>query len=246
MAAARRRLGALCQRRCRYSLLVFAPSAAVVLLVSGTLAQRARQMALADLQLHQDHAVDLAIQALTADLDLAVRDLQVLERRPELQRMLVDPSPANRAAFAQVAGVMAESVGLYDKIRWLDQNGHERAGIDWDGRSAVPLPDGALQDRSRTGDVRAARKLPLGSIYVSPMDLNVETGRIETPHQPVLRLIRPLLSDATSQRQGFLVFTMLAQPMLEAFSRKGVDHGAQLMLVNRQGYGLRSPQPAAR
>ena len=244
MAAARRRLGALCQRRCRYSLLVFAPSAAVVLLVSGTLTQRARQTVLADLQLHQDHAVDLAIQALTADLDLAVRDLQVLERRPELQRMLVDPSPANRAAFAQVAGVMAESVGLYDKIRWLDQNGHERAGIDWDGRSAVPLPDGALQDRSRTGDVRAARKLPLGSIYVSPMDLNVETGRIETPHQPVLRLIRPLLSDATSQRQGFLVFTMLAQPMLEAFSRKGVDHGAQLMLVNRQGYGLRSPQPS--
>ena len=243
MAAARRRFLALCQRRCRYGLLVFAPSAALVLLVTGTLAQGARQAALVDLRLRQTHAVDLTIQALTAHLDLAEQDLLVLERRPELQRMLADPNPANRAAFAQVAGVMAESVGLYDQIRWLDQNGHERARIHWNGHSAMPVPDDRLQDKRSTDDVRAARKLPLGSIYVSPMDLNVEHGRIETPHKPVLRLIRPLLSEATSQRQGFLVFNMLAQPMLEAFSRIGIDHRAQLMLVNSQGYGLHGPQP---
>ena len=89
MAAARRRFLALCQRRCRYGLLVFAPSAALVLLVTGTLAQGARQAALVDLRLRQTHAVDLAIQALTAHLDLAEQDLLVLERWPELQRMLV-------------------------------------------------------------------------------------------------------------------------------------------------------------
>lgn len=156
MVAARRRLRALRQRRCRHGLLVFAPSAALLLLVSGTLVHRARLAALANLKLQQTHAVDLAIQALTADLDLTVRD---------------------------------------DR----------------------------LQDESSTDYVRAARKLPLISVHVSPMELNMEHGRIETPHKPVLRLIRPLLSDATGQRQGFPVFDMLTQRMLEAFAHMGGD-----------------------
>ena len=120
-----------CRPRCRYILLVFAPSAAVLLLAASWLAHNERQQVLTALKLHQTHAIALANQSLKDRLAQAEGDLDMLTARPELQRWLADPSPANRAALAQLTGVVAEASGHYDQISWLDAAGREQVRINW-------------------------------------------------------------------------------------------------------------------
>ena len=247
-AAVRGRYQALCQGPCRYSLLVFLPSATAVLLVSAWQAAEARRQALRELGLEQDHGLEMAERAFTSTLNFSMQGLQALEQRPELQQVLSDPSAANRAALGQTAIVMAESLRLYDQIRWLNEDGQERVRVNWQGGRAQLVPDALLQNKNDRYYVRDARQLPIGSTYISPLDLNIENGRLETPFKPMLRLVRPLREEASGQRRGFLVLNVLAEPMLDAFSKAAQSramHGLVVngQLVNDQGYGLRSADP---
>lgn len=232
-----------CQRRCRYSLLVFAPSAAGVLLASGWLAQSARQNALEALELNQRHGIDLADQAFTNTLSFGLRGLEVAQELPELQQVLRNPTPANRQALGAVAATMAKSLGLYDQIRLLDPAGREQVRVNWDGRRARVIPDGDLQDKSDRYYFTDAKRLPAGGTYLSPLDLNIENGRIEAPKKPMLRVARPLTT-TTGKDPSFLVLNLLAEPMLQAFADMGRNHRVNLLLVNGDGYGLRTAEPA--
>ncbi|QPN64070.1 PAS domain S-box protein [Synechococcus sp. CBW1004] len=235
-----------CRWRCRFTLLVFAPSAAVLLLAASWLAHNARQQVLTALKLHQTHAIALANQSLKDRLAQAEGDLDMLTARPELQRWLAEPSPANRAALAQLTGVVAEASGHYDQIRWLDAAGREQVRINWRGGRATPLAADALHDKSRRYYVIAAKQLAPGSTYISPLDLNVENGRIETPEKPVLRLLRPIAPDpANPQRLITLVLNLLGQPLLESFSAVGTEADSTLLLLNRRGFALYSPDGKA-
>lgn len=179
--------------------------------------------------------MQLGISSFIDELGSSRHGLEVLAHRPSLQRALADPSSANLSALARDAIAVAETLGVYDKMRWIDQNGQERLRVDWEGNRAVRVPEAQLQNMSSRYFVRDAGHLPMGSLYVSPLDLNVDNGRLEVPHKPTLRYVMPLF-DSASRRRGILVVNVLAGQMLDRFGAVGLEFGVDLMLVYADGY----------
>jgi len=79
--------------------------------------------------------------------------------------------------------------------------------------------------------------LPEDSVYISPIDLNVEDGVIEIPHKPMIRLATPVI-DENGDRHGIVVLNYLAGNLLEIIDLVFKGYDSQLMLLNQDGYFL--------
>lgn len=142
----------------------------------------------------------------------------------------------------RMAAVFASLIAFnpaYSQIRWIDAEGRERVRVNNEGGQAVVVRPDMLQQVSGRYFYTEAMRLGPGEVYVSPLDLNVEHGQVETPYKPVLRLATPALDDE-GRATGFLMVNVAAQPLLDAFSEsllEARDHG---MLLNSDGYWLRA------
>lgn len=98
------------------------------------------------------------------------------------------------------------------------------------------MAEEALQSKAGRYYVQEGLKLEVGQVYLSPLDLNVEQGEIETPHKPVLRLVR-MVGDAEGTPAGLLVLNYLAGGLLNQY-RAHFSSGDRAMLLNSEGYWL--------
>ncbi len=129
----------------------------------------------------------------------------------------------------------------YHKVRWMDAAGQERLRVDQDAGSIHRVPGDALQDkRGRPFFENALHLLP-GQIHLSPLDLNVENGRIEQPLRPTLRASSPfVLADGST---GVAVVNLHGNVLLERLRERAAQSGFSLYLVHPQGYWLLGPTP---
>ena len=79
-------------------------------------------------------------------------------------------------------------------------------------------------------------------IYISPLDLNVEQGRIETPFKPVMRFGTPIFA-ASGTAAGIVALNYLGQRLLDAVRRSAVPISDHLHLLEPRGYSLHGPIP---
>lgn len=105
--------------------------------------------------------------------------------------------------------VFSQGKRAYYQVRYLNRAGHEVVRLNMeDGRpQSVPVPQ--LQDKSSRGYVQATLALDAGDIHVSPMDLNVEHGKVEVPHRGVMRYAMRVTDD-DGQAQGLVVINVFA------------------------------------
>eukprot|EP00951_Prasinocladus_malaysianus_P020358 scaffold166408_cov36-Prasinocladus_malaysianus.AAC.2 len=93
------------------------------------------------------------------------------------------------------------------QLMLIDSSGMESVRIDADlspdGSSYIwtVTPDALLQDKSSSYYSVAALDLQPASIFVSPVDLNVENGSVEIPFTPVYRIASPVFE--AGERFGF-------------------------------------------
>jgi len=78
---------------------------------------------------------------------------------------------------------------------------------------------------------------------VSPFDLNIEQGRVETPFKPTLRLGMPVVDQAGHPR-GIVMVNYFGRYLLDKFSdvTEAGESGVRVSLLNRDGYWLVAPQ----
>jgi len=132
---------------------------------------------------------------------------------------------------------------IYDQIRFLDANGEEqiRINIGPDGGYAVPKQD--LQNKKDRYYFIETVKLKEESVYVSPLDLNVEKGEIEVPYKPMIRLSTPLY-DEQGTLKGIIVLNYLAEFLLSGFRDLADNSQGEIILLNALGYSLSSANPS--
>ncbi len=111
-----------------------------------------------------------------------------------------------------------------DQIRLLDLTGREVVRVDRRGGRPHVVAASQLQDKARKEYVRRTLALPVGGIYVSPFDLNMEHGRVEKPHKAVIRFATPIV-DGGGKKSGILVVNSLGlgfmQPELSEMELEG-------------------------
>jgi PAS domain S-box-containing protein len=129
-----------------------------------------------------------------------------------------------------------------DQVRWIDETGMERARVDSVRGQPVIRPQVELQDKSSRYYVKAIESLAYGDVYISPLDLNVEHGAIESPRKPTLRVGTPFV-DESGARRGMLMLNYRADTMLAALDESTRGLYGETMLLNSTGFWLRGGKP---
>jgi PAS domain S-box-containing protein len=186
--------------------------------------------------------VELARRAVSADLSAVVTDVRFLARHIEGLSYDAGSDEARRDYLREVFLTFAREKNLYDQIRFIDAGGRETVRVNLNAGQPRAVPPEALQDKSARYYVRHAMVLPPGDVYISPLDLNVEDGRIERPIKPVMRFATPV-DDAAGVRRGLVVMNYLGERLINDFRRAASNIADHVQLLNEDGYWLISVDP---
>ncbi len=109
----------------------------------------------------------------------------------------------------------AKNCKYYYQIRIIDYSGYEviRINNERDGTTVI-VPDSELQNKKHRYYFQETMKLSKNQIYASPIDLNIERGKIEIPYVPVIRLATPLFN-SIGEKKGILILNMYFSRVLE-------------------------------
>lgn len=174
-------------------------------------------------------------------LSSAVLDLLMLANQSETKELFNSLSHEHaRGSLEQDYAYLAHLKPYYEQIRLLDKEGKEIIRIEQQNAEPYAVSEKNLQDKSKRYYFKDGFKLPEGQIYISPLDLNVEHGKIEYPLKPVIRLVTPFF-DFGGNKLGVVVINLNANLLLEALKDRESLSLGNLMLLNSAGYYLMGP-----
>lgn len=195
-----------------------------------------------DLARHEGaHLLDLEREFLARELASMRADLAYLAQQPLPGRVLDGEPGALRALEREYLG-FARAKPRYVQVRLLDRTGRERVRINRRGAALERVEAGLLQQKGDRYYFQQAIGLPLGSVFVSPLDLNVEQGRIEWPPRPVIRLAAPVRGSLGVNR-GLLVLNYAGGLLLDELRALAEATGGRTALVDHEGEYLLAADP---
>ena len=143
------------------------------------------------------------------------------------------------SAVEKLFNTFSQVKRVYDQIRFLDNFGYERVRVDFDGNVTNIIRGTKLQDKSERYYFKKSVNLPQGSIYTSPLDLNMEHGRIEIPYKPIIRFSTPVFADG--KQAGTIVFNLLTNTPSFLHKVIGDEDGKDYILADQDGFYLHHP-----
>ena len=171
--------------------------------------------------------------------------LRWLERLSDDARFLALLTPRLQEEGQQVPleetyGSFLRAGSDYHKVRWLDAGGRERLRLDQDGGRVHRVPVAELQDKQGRPFFERALHLAPGQVHLSPLDLNMENGRIEQPLRPTLRASSAFVMGDGAR--GVVVLNLHGRQLLQRLREHAQQSGFTLYLVHPQGYWLIGPE----
>ncbi|VAX37098.1 diguanylate cyclase/phosphodiesterase (GGDEF & EAL domains) with PAS/PAC sensor(s) [hydrothermal vent metagenome] len=124
------------------------------------------------------------------------------------------------------------------KMRFIDEKGNEIINVVSENNEIKVVPQDRLQNKASRYYFQNTIKLKKGNIYISPMDLNMEYGKIKNPHTPVVRICIPIFDERNGNKKGMIVTTVLMKPLLKKLSQSTLG---KIILINQDGYFLFHP-----
>ncbi len=174
---------------------------------------------------------------ISLDMSNIFWDLSDLMHRRTLVQFLKNPSIATLNEVKQSYILFSQDHPAYDQVRLLTKEGQEILRINAkDGRSWV-VPGDELQIKSDRYYFKNAVDLPPGQVYTSPLDLNIEFGKLEIPYKPMLRVAAPV-RDADGEVQGVVVLNYLGEVLLKKLHNRLEFKNQTVMLLDQEGYWL--------
>lgn len=173
-------------------------------------------------------------QAHLAQLTRLLQQSLALEQALDRERGF-DPAPL-RQLFLRIS----QTSPLIDQLRWIDADGQERIRLNTaDGPRLVP--DEKLQNKAHRDYFQHAISSTSSEVQFSPLDLNLEHGRIAMPPTPTLRSqVHTGLDDGLLP--GVLVINFSLRPFFTELEQLQSDQ-RDVWLVNEDGYWLIHPEP---
>lgn len=170
--------------------------------------------------------------------DIILADLNFLKQQYERGANL----PEELDELDEEWSIFSENRGIYDQIRFINQDGDEKIRINYIDHHAVIVDDSKLQNKKDRYYFTETENLKPDQIYISKIDLNIENNQIEQPIKPMIRFCTPVF-DATGQFVGMVVLNYLAQQMIDEFQFNEEGGFGKLYLLNDDGYWIYSGDP---
>lgn len=121
------------------------------------------------------------------------------------------------------------------QIRLIAEDGQEWVRVDRKPNGVYVVPREELQSKGDRYYFRDAMDVKPGQIYVSPLDLNVEFGKIEKPERPVIRVATPVVGPNGS-KIGVLIINLHADILLEQIQQMANARRGTAYLFDNQGH----------
>lgn len=187
--------------------------------------------------IREEAALSNASQMTSLLFTQKLSDLLVLAEGEVLKEYLHDESKRNWIKLAREFSAFARRKPKYRQLRYLDNQGMEILRINnRDGEPEI-VPRFELQDKSDRYYFKESIRLAQGSIYISPLDLNVENGSIEQPHKPTIRFATPVI-DGYGVKRGILIINYNPDDLLLRINEIFSARLGKAMMLNSDGYWL--------
>ncbi|HEY9873285.1 MAG TPA: methyl-accepting chemotaxis protein [Candidatus Obscuribacterales bacterium] len=185
-------------------------------------------------------------------LDSLDKDVLFLSKTPPVQMIInaknnnkIDDTNkvAYKTAVNQLNTIFLEMIKVkpyYMQLRYLDENGNEIVRVDSNGVQGKVISPSELQNKAKSDYFIQTMQLKTGEVYVSPINLNRERGKIEVPYKPVIRYSTPIYG-RDGKKRGIVIANVFAQAFIEPLKQIKPYEGSKLFLVNKDGYYLYHP-----
>ncbi len=171
-----------------------------------------------------------------------VTDLFFLAVNPIFHQMIDTGRPDIARELADVFLTFSKNSGCYDQIRFIDESGMERIRINFNnGRPHIVAAD-RLQNKANRYYFADTFASDPGRVFVSPMDLNIEQGKIEQPLKPMIRFGIPV-TDLNGRKRGVILLNYFGSKLIDNLNQATNSKAGALMLLNADGYWLKGPNP---
>ena len=187
--------------------------------------------------------VDVAKKLLSKQLETVNADLLFLSKSEFLQQLLERNTPDTKKRLADEFANLADHRKAYDQIRFIDDTGMEVVRVNYNNGNVFSVPEQKLQDKSKRYYFADTFKLESGEVFVSPLDLNIEHGRIERPFKPMLRIGTPVF-DRQGVKRGIILLNPFGKLLIDRVRDALLGSNGTAMFVNSEGYWLSAPDPA--
>ena len=193
-------------------------------------------------ELNETRNIEIQKQSIASDIQTVQSNLKTLTEQNELKDLLEDNQNISlveiaRQAVASEYLTLAKQFRVFDQIRFIDTNGQEIVRINFNNDQPKIIQKQSLQNQSSRYWFQNSIKLRQGEIFISPLDLNVDNGKLTVPFKPMIRLATPVF-DRQGQKRGIIILNYLGQKILDNLQRSSTAVG-QVLLINHRGYWLK-------
>jgi len=221
-----------------YSIISFLLVFILSFLVLFFIEKEVRTTRIEELKSQEQRVVKLENDFLGREFSMLLSDLQYLHHA--YQNDLFETNDYSKVTANWVE--FSTQRRIYDQIRFLDANGDEKIRVNFDNNKGYSVPEKDLQNKKNRYYFTETVKLNEESVYVSPLDLNIEHGEVEVPYKPMIRISTPLY-DEQGTFKGIIVLNYLAEHMLTGFRELASNSQGEIILLNAAGYRLSSSNP---
>lgn len=179
---------------------------------------------------------------ITHDLETIAADVRILVESELLMKYVNNPSLQHETLLGMRFRNFLRDRQIYIQARLIDRNGFEKIRVNMQQREPKLATQKNMQYKGDRYYFQETQEINKNEIYVSPLDLNMENGKIDIPYIPVLRVGTPLF-DQKGTRQGILMLNLKAEEILNRY-RMAYDSndGYVFSIVNEDGYWIRNDQ----
>ena len=212
----------------------------LIVVLGGSFAYRELlRLQLAPLETRQAELVSQTIASISRELGHIRNLTHVLKNSLRVQRALQVDQPPQLTQLGEDFIRFSQASPVISQLRWLDRNGNERVRVNIRNGHAQIVSQDALQNKATYYYFQQALRTPADRVYTSPIDLNVEQGRIVTPFQPTLRATI-LTGEEDGLQPGVLIINFNLAPFFERL-RALADNNTHVELLDPSGYWLLHP-----
>ncbi|WP_172840237.1 diguanylate cyclase domain-containing protein [Solemya pervernicosa gill symbiont] len=216
---------------------MFLPVAIIVISGATAIYKSETSADLSLIRLSEDATVRVSSNTIKRIVQSITRDLAFLAEQETFIEM-VSNGNGHRDLLIKDWQSFSHTKGIYDQIRWLDTEGQEQVRINYNGGEPISVPEHKLQNKRKRYYFTDTLPLNRGEFFISPLDLNIEQGKIERPIKPVIRIGTPVFNHE-GEKRGIILLNYFGNELLRAFSQAMSDTDSHTWLINRDGYWLK-------